>query len=108
MNSYYINSRQTPGIELESMFPDVYKELYPFVLEAVNDLTRRDYSVTPEMITAMVDNIIKASGLWDEDSDPVQSANMPQFRRPRRRHHNRNSLRDVLRILLLRELIEKR
>ena len=107
MQYYQTHNAQTPADELEGLYPDVYQELYPFIMDAANNLMQRSGTPTAEMVSGAVDNIIKSSGLWDEDSDlPVQA--MQFYRRPRRRHHNRNTLRDITRILLLREFLHRR
>jgi len=106
--------------ELDNLYPEIYRELYPLVADAVDKMIAGGYNPTPDAIGTIVDNIIKNSGLWYEDEDgerldmspevvPVQFGfgRMP-FRRRRRRHHNRDTLRDIIRILLLRELFSRR
>ena len=103
--------------ELDNLYPEIYRELYPLVADAVDKMIAGGYNPTPDAIGTIVDNIIKNSGMWDEDEDidqniqamPVQFGFGRQpFRRRRRRHHNRNTLRDIIRILLLRELSGRR
>lgn len=98
-------------------YPEIYHEIYPMITDAVERLMAAGYEPTPEMINSMVDAIIKNSGMWYEDDDeesmveaiPVQfGSNRNPYRRRRRGHHNRNSLRDIVRILLLRELFDRR
>lgn len=105
------------GTMMENEYPEIYQEVYPLIADAVDRLTSAGYEPTPEMINSMVDAIIKNSGMWyeDDDDDPMTDAMPVQFgfggtpyRRRRRRHHNRNSLRDIVRILLLRELFDRR
>lgn len=105
--------------ELEGLYPEIYREVYPLVVDAVSKMMADGYTPTPDTISAIVDNIIRNSGLWYEDEDDdrlgmnsemaVQFGfgRMP-FQRRRRRHHNRDTLRDIIRILLLRELLSKR
>lgn len=106
--------------EMESLYPEIYREVYPLVSDVADKMIAGGYNPTPDAISAIVDNIIKNSGLWYEDEDderfgmepevvPVQFGfgRMP-LRRRRRRHHNRDTLRDVIRILLLRELLGRR
>lgn len=107
-----------PADQLESEYPDIYFEVIPLVTAAADRLIASGYNPTSDMIDALVDTIIKNSGMWyedDDDNDPMMDAIPAQvgfgrnpFRRRRRRHHNRNSLRDVIRILLLRELFDRR
>lgn len=119
------NANQSPILpsepqleDMENLYPDIYKDLYPVVLAAVNSLIAAGYTITPDAIDDIVDNIIRNSGLWYEDEDdgedmepetmPVQLGfgRMP-YRRRRRRYHNRGTLRDLVRILLLRELFTR-
>lgn len=106
--------------ELDNLYPEIYREIYPLVADAVDKMIAGGYNPTPDAVSAIVDNIIKNSGLWYEDEDdsrfdadaevvPAQFGfgRMP-FRRRRRRHHNRDTLRDIIRILLLRELFGRR
>lgn len=106
-NVYKNNVRQP--FDVEPLFPEVYKELYPFVVDAANIFIRSGRTLTRETLKITVDEIIKQTGLWDEDEDMGMdmdvntSAVYTNQRRFMRRHHNRNTLRDVLEILLLRE-----
>lgn len=103
----------------QNMYPEVYHDVYPLVAEAVNQLTAAGVTPTPEMLNSIVDNIIRNSGMWYEDEEenpydqnmdaiPVQMGfgRMP-YQRRRRRYHNRNTLRDIIRILLLNELFRR-
>ena len=115
MDNFNMQGNMTFG-QLENMYPDIYKEIYPIVAQAVDEMIRRGFTPTPDIISSITDQIIKQSGMWDEDDDmdpnetvPVQFGfGRPPMRRGRRRHHNRNTLRDVVRILLLRELTRRR
>jgi hypothetical protein len=96
--------------EIEAFYPEVYKELYPFVVQAVDEFMKSGSALTPETLNSIIDNIILNSGLWDEDADAeAGTLSRPMRPRPcnrcRRRHHNRNSLRDILRILFLRDIV---
>ena len=102
---------------MDSEYPEIYYELYPLVVDAVDKLTAAGAAPSPDMIDSLVDAIIQNSGMWYEDDDdnnmieavPAQfSFGGSPYRRRRRRHHNRNTLRDIVRILLLRELFDKR
>jgi len=103
--------------ELESMYPEIYWDVYPLVAEVADKMIAANYKPNPNTMNMIVDNIIKNGGLWYEDDDedqfgeaiPVQFGfgGLP-FARRRRRYHNRNTLRDIIRILLLRELLGRR
>lgn len=106
-----------PPESADSGYPEIYYEVYPLISEAVEKLIAAGYTPTPEMISSLVDAIIKNSGLWYEDDEEEMPEAVPAqlgfgfgsnpYRRRRRRHHNRNTLRDIVRILLLRELFDK-
>jgi hypothetical protein len=106
--------------ELESLYPEIYWDVYPLIADVADKMVAGNYNPTPNAMNTIVDNIIKNGGLWYEDDDddhygmnaeavPVQFGfgGLPFIRR-RRRHHTRNSLRDIVRILLLRELFGRR
>lgn len=117
---YSDNPAYMQADNLESLYPSIYHELYPVVADAADKMINAGYAPTPDTISALVDNVIKNSGLWYEDDDedgfemnqeaiPVQTGfGQRPYSRRRRRHHNRNTLRDIVRILLLRELFSRR
>lgn len=100
---------------LENEYPEIYYEIYPLISEAAGKIVSSGYAPTNEMIGSMVDSIIKSSGMWYEDDDDDMEEAIPvqfgfgssPYRRSRRRHHSRNTLRDIVRILLLRELFDR-
>ena len=102
----------------ENEYPEIYHDVYPLILEAANKLMAGGYTVTHDMIDSLVDTIIKNSGMWYEDDEdnsmmsdaiPVQLGfGRTPLQRHRRRHHNRNTLRDIVRILFLRELFDRK
>jgi hypothetical protein len=108
---YRNNFNNRPLHNQDDLYPEVYKELQPFVNRAANDFLRSGASLTPEMLNSITDNIIRTAGMWDEDDDSNSGGAVAVSARPyfgnRRRcpHHNRNSLRDVLRIMFLRDLL---
>ncbi len=104
---------------MENEYPEIYYEIYPLVVKATDSIVNNGSMPTTERISFLVDVIIKNSGLWYEDDDDDVENNMEeaipvqfgfgrnQYRRRRRKHHNRNTLRDITRILLIRELFDK-
>jgi len=115
MNNNYTTQPSPAPIspdQLRGMYPEIYQIIYPIVVQAVDEMIRRGSRPTQESISAMVDNIIKNSGMWDEDEDMMEMEAIPvqmgfgrrRGRRGRRGHHNRNTLRDITGILLLSEL----
>ena len=79
------------------------------VNRVADDIRRGGFIVTNDLLDSSVDNIIKMSGMWDEDGDldrmQTQQFGRRPYRRGKRGFHNRNTLRDLTRILLIRELI---
>lgn len=100
--------------DLESMFPEVYRVVYPMVCHACDNVTM---PVTESMVNTMTDDIydrVAADGRINievsietdfrntqSDSDEIRDSRQ---RRPRRRNR---FLRDLIRILLLRELLRR-
>lgn len=96
--------------DLERMYPEVYRVVYPMVCFACDNVRM---PVTEEMVDMMTDDIydrVEADGRINVEvsvevrSDESDSEGTRQ-RRPRRRNR---FLRDLIRILLLRELIRRR
>lgn len=101
--------------DLERMYPDTYRVVYPMVVSACNMVTM---PVTEEMLDRMTDDIYDraaADGRINidinieienrENSDDRQLSSDSRQRRPRRRNR---FFRDLIRILLLRELLGRR
>lgn len=100
--------------DLERMYPDTYRIVYPMVVSACDMVTM---PVTEEMVDRMTDDIYDRAasdsrisidiniGLESrEDSNDRQFSNQSMQRRPRRNRF----FRDLIRILLLRELLRRR
>ena len=100
--------------DLERMYPDTYRIVYPMVVSACDIVTM---PVTEEMVDRMTDDIYDRAasdnrisidiniGLESrEDSNDRQFSNQSMQRRPRRNRF----FRDLIRILLLRELLRRR
>lgn len=97
--------------DLERMYPEVYRVVYPMVCRACDNVTM---PVTESMLDSMTDDIydrVEADSrinievevqFRDNDSDESR-----QMSRPRPRPRNR-FLRDLIRILLIRELLGRR
>lgn len=101
--------------DLERMYPDVYKVIYPIVCFTCDNIT---VPVTYSMVDAMTNEIydkVEADGrininiafdIDTRDNELNENELMDSNeRRPRRRNR---FLRDLIRILLLRELIDRR
>ena len=103
------SSMDTCTDDLERMYPETYRVVYPMVCSTCDNIRT---PVTEEMVDMMTDDIydrVEADGRIKIDisvevrNDDETSEN--RQRRPRRRNR---FLRDLIRILLLRELIRRR
>lgn len=94
--------------DLERMYPDVYRVVYPMIAEARNNITM---PITDEMIDRMTDDIydrVQADGRINMGVDignEFSEYDQPIFRNVRQRPRRNRFFRDLIRILLLRELI---
>lgn len=101
--------------DIERLYPDVYRVVYPMVCSACDRIQFPNNPVNEEMIARMTDDIydrVEADGRINievnvttevRESDATQISNETRQRRPRNRF-----LRDLIRILLLRELFRRR
>lgn len=100
---------------LEKMYPDTYRIVYPMVVSACNMV---NMPITEEMLDRMIDDIydraiadsrinidINIEIESREDNDSRQLSDESRQRRPRRRNR---FFRDLIRILLLRELLGRK
>lgn len=100
---------------LERMYPDTYRIVYPMVVSACNMV---NMPITEEMLDRMTDDIydraiadsrinidINIEIESREDNDSRQLSDESRQRRPRRRNR---FFRDLIRILLLRELLGRK
>lgn len=110
---YPYSNMETCSDDLERMYPEVYRVVYPMVCFACDNIRT---PVTEEMVDMMTDDIydrVEADGRINIDvSVEVRSSQSDdeelketRQRRPRRRNR---FLRDLIRILLLRELMRRR
>lgn len=100
----------TSDDDLERMYPETYRVVYPMVCFACDNMRM---PVTEEMVDMMTDDIydrVESDGRINvevsvEVRSGESSSEETRQRRPRRRNR---FLRDLIRILLLRELIRRR
>lgn len=83
--------------ELENCYPDIYRIVYPMIQSACSKNTR---PITRELIDSMTDEIYFAL----EDKEMVENRNKEEKTEDRQIRRNTN-LNDLIRILLLRELL---
>lgn len=96
--------------DLEKMYPDTYRVVYPMVVSACN-MVNMNAPITEEMVDSMTDDIYdraEADGRISIDINievDNRENNDVRQRMPRRRNR---FFRDFIRVLLLRELLRRR
>ena len=122
MNSMGMNSMNNMGNmntqdmsfeDIEQLYPEVYRVVYPMVCFSCDRIQFPNAPVTDEMITRMTNDIydrVEADGRINvevtvevRESENRQNSSETRQRRPRNRFLN-----DLIRILLLRELFRRR
>lgn len=112
-----MNTQDMSYEDIEQLYPEVYRVVYPMVCSSCDRIQFPNAPVTDEMVTHMTDDIydrVEADGrinievnvtteVRDSSSSSDSSVETRQRRRPRNRF-----LRDLIRILLLRELFRRR
>ena len=90
--------------QLEMMCPQEYRNLSPHVMNALDSIDEMG-PITPEMIEEMTSRVMNGSGMADPHDDEAMPV-MARFGHvfERRRFGNR----DLARLLILRELLERR
>lgn len=120
MSNMGMNSMNTQDMnceDIERLYPEVYRVVYPMVCSACDKIQFPNAPVTDEMVTRMTDDIydrVEADGrinievnvtteVREASNNSDSSIETRQRRRPRNRF-----LRDLIRILFLRELFRRR
>lgn len=107
------SNMETYSDDIERMYPEVYRVVYPMVCFACDNIRT---PVTEEMVDMMTDDIydrVEADGRINIDisvevrNNPSNNEDVQENRQRRPRRRNR-FLRDLIRILLLRELLHRR
>lgn len=83
--------------EIENCYPDIYRIVYPMIQNACNKNTR---PITRELIDTMTDEIYLAL----EDKEMQENRNKQEKTEDRQIRRNTN-LNDLIRILIIRELL---
>ena len=101
--------------DLERMYPEVYRVIYPMVCSACDRIQFPNTTISEDMVTRMTDDIydrVESDGRINievnvttevRENNDSKISNETRQRRPRNRF-----LRDLIRILLLRELLRRR
>lgn len=108
-NNFQINN------ELETLYPDIYRVVYPLVC---NECNMNNMPITEECIEKMTDNVYKSIEVdlklhtninveFKKDSNRNINSRQIENSETRQRRDN-NFLRDLIRILILRELLQRR
>ena len=114
MNINSMNTQNPYCEDIEQLYPEVYRVVYPMVCSACDRIQFPNAPVTDEMVTRMTDDIydrVEADGRINIEvnvtTEVRENSNSEVETRQRRRPRNR-FLRDLIRILLLRELFNRR
>ena len=103
------SNMDTYSDDLERMYPETYRVIYPMVCFACDNIRT---PVTEETVDMMTDDIydrVEADGRIKMDiSVEVRNDDETSENRQRRPLRRNRFLRDLIRILLLRELIRRR
>lgn len=99
--------------DLERMYPEVYRVVYPMVCFACDNIRT---PVTESMLDMITDDIydrVEADGritidISIEARDSLENSEEVRENRQRRPRRRNRFLRDLIRILLLRELLRRR
>lgn len=95
--------------DLERMYPETYRVIYPMVCFACDNLRTPVTEETVDMMTNDIYDRVEADGRINiEISVEVRNDEETQENRQRRPRRRNRFLRDLIRILLLRELIRRR
>ena len=95
----YMPNADNRNLELEQYYPDVYKRVYPIVKAKCNECRN---NVTNEDIESMTDEIY----FQIEHRQPEAKAKPPIVEKRETRQIN-SGLRDIIKILLIRELLNR-
>ena len=114
-NMGMMNNQEMFSDDLEHLYPEVYRVVYPMVCSTCDRIQMPATNITDEMVTRMTDDIydrvesdprinIEVTVTTEvRESDKRQNSSETRQRRPRNRF-----LRDLIRILLLRKLFRRR
>ena len=114
MSNMGMNTQDMSCEDIEQLYPEVYRVVYPMVCSSCDRIQFPNAPVTDEMVTRMTNDIydrVEADGRINievsvevrGESENRQTSTETRQRRPRNRFLN-----DLIRILLLRELFRRR
>lgn len=110
------NNNRMQECNFDDLFPDIYKKVYPLVC---NECSSNNMPITQEILEQMTDNVLRKIEIdlkiqtnvkIETRKDEVKSSNArmqeTNIKREDRAPQN-NLLRDLIRILILRELLDR-
>lgn len=105
MDQYY-NYLQYCQQQAEKAYPKIYHRLYPYVIQIGNrEDTEDNQEMNPFPGERKIDNMVdEIYDMYERDNNPDEYDEDGDFRQPRRRPFTR----DLIRILLLRDLVGRR
>ncbi len=118
-NDYYImqpNNNRMQDCDFEDLYPDMYKKVYPLVC---NECNTNNMPITQETLEQMTDNVLRKIEVdlkiqtnvkieTRKDDTKPSNARMQETNTKREdRAPQNNVLRDLIKILILRELIDR-
>ena len=116
-NYYFYNTdvfqQPTNNFRYESMYPDIYKKIQPLVLQEINTNTR---NITEDVIDEMVDRVYEKISNMRGDTEilheklekSISSSNTKNVKTEENRgDRSNNFLRDLIKIILLKEFIQR-
>lgn len=109
MNYYQPRNQNVNLQEVNRLYPEIYRMVYPMVQKACG---QRSVSVLNEVqINEIVEEVYNAIEPRDEVSSEVENTRNGDVKNPRaketRRPNNNYLLRDLIRILIIRELLRR-
>ena len=100
-NMYGANTYQN----LENFYPDTYRMMYPMVIKAINVNNK---PINEETINAMVDDIYISFETEENNRSNNDSKDDTKEKQENRGERNNNPLlRDIIKILLIKELLNR-
>lgn len=102
-SGYNINQVESRNMEFEKYYPEIYKIVYPMVLKKCSNNRGVFSSKDIDLITDEIYQNLEADITDDEKRDKkIERTNLKESNEKR---YNNSSLRDLIKILLIRELV---
>ena len=98
-------SRGITNSQIEDLYPDVYKIIYPMVKRVLNKNNNR--AITQDVIENMVEEVYSnvEDGGQIELNREAKQEEKEENKKENRGHRRNNNLLDIIKILLLREIL---